>query len=188
MRTLSAPALAALAGGTLPICLLVEMDLTVPLYLNSANIDLTLGGATYLGSKGLGKVEAIRETPAEVAQLKFEISGVPSTSVALALAEPVQGKAVRVKRAIFDPATYQVLDIRQRWAGTLDVMGLSDSADSATISVTAEHAGIDLLRPVTSLYTHSEQQRLAPGDLAFQFVSDQADQRVVWPSARWGRQ
>jgi hypothetical protein len=187
MRTLSTPALNALEGASLPICLLVEMDLTAPLYLNSAGIDLTLNGATYLGTKGLGRVEAIRETPAEVAQLKFEISGVPSASLALALAEPVQGKAVRVKRAIFDPATYQVLDIRQRWAGTLDVMAISDGADSATITVTAEHAGIDLLRPVTSLYTHAEQQRLAPGDLAFQYVSDQADQRVVWPAASWGR-
>jgi hypothetical protein len=192
MRTLTAPTLAALAGSTLPIGLLVEMDLTIPLYLNSANIDLTLAfngtTITYIGTKGLGKVEAIRETPAEVAQLRFELSGVPATSIALALAEPVQGKAVRIKRAVFDPATYQLLDVRLRWAGTLDVMSISDGPGAATISVTAEHAGIDLLRPVTSLYTQSDQQRQAPGDLAFQFVSDQADMRVVWPAASWGRQ
>jgi hypothetical protein len=187
MRSLSGPTLAALAGGVLPLVLLVEMDLTVPLFVNSANLDLTLNGITYLGTKGLGKVEAIRETAAEMAQLRFELSGVPATNIALALAEPVQGKAVRIKRAVFDPATYQLLDVRLRWAGTLDVMAMSDGPDTATISVTAEHAGVDLLRPVSTLYTQADQQRVAPGDLAFQFVSDQADQRVVWPAASWGR-
>jgi hypothetical protein len=182
-------ALATLAGRAVPLCLLVEMDLALPLYLNSASIDLTIGGVTYLGTRGLGKVDVIRETPAEVAQLRFELSGVPSVTAALALAEPVQGKAVRIKRAVFDPATYQVLDVQLRWQGTLDVFVLTDDPASKTsvITVTAEHAGIDLLRPSTSLYTHLEQQRLVPGDLAFQYVSDQAEQRVVWPAASWGR-
>jgi hypothetical protein len=187
MRTLSAPALAVIAGRVVPMAVLVEMDLTSSLYLNSANIDLALNGTTYLGTKGLGKIEAIRETPAEVAQLKFEISGVPSAQIALALAEPVQGKAGRIKFAIFDPATYQIVDTRLRWSGKLDVMTISDGPTMATISVTAEHAGIDLLRPVSSIYSNAEQQRLAPGDLFCQYVSDQAEQRIVWPAASWGR-
>ena len=163
------------------------MDLTTPVNLNTANADMTLNGVTYLGTRGLGKIDEIKDTSAETAQLKFEMSGVPSSHIALALAEPVQGKAVRIKVAIFDPATYQLLDVRLRWAGRLDVMTIVDSANTATLSVTAEHAGIDLLRPVNSIFSDAEQRRLAPGDLFCQYVSDQAEQRVVWPAASWGR-
>lgn len=187
MRTLTSAALAALSRSPLPLAALVEMDLTAPLNLNTGSLALTLNGTSYLGTAGLGKIEAIQETASEIRQLKFEMSGVPSTSISLALGEPVQGKAVRIKLAIFDPDTYQVLDTRLRWAGKLDVMSINDGAGTAVLSITAEHAGIDLLRPATSLYSHAEQQRLHPGDLFFQYVADQADMRVTWPAASWGR-
>lgn len=188
MRILSAPALAALAMSPIPLALLVEMDLSSSLNLNTSSLNLTIGTTTYLGTAGLGKIDAMDETPAEVKQLRFEMSGVPSGEIALALGEPVQGKAVRIKLAIFDPVTYQVLDTRLRWAGILDVMEISDGPQSATLSVTAEHAGIDLQRPFTSLYSNAEQQRLNPGDLAFQFNADQVDMRIIWPDATFGRQ
>lgn len=187
MRSVSSATATALAGRLVPMAILVEMDLSSSLYLNSANLNLTVNGVTYLGTKGLGKVEPIRETAAETAQLRFEMSGVPSTNLALALAEPVQGKAVGIKTCIFDPATYQPLDVRLRWSGLLDVMSIDDGPDTATLSCTAEGAAVDLMRPVTSLYSNEEQQRLNPGDLSFQYVNDQADMRVIWPSAAWGR-
>src|SRR5205085_3850838 len=123
---------------------------------------LTINDLTYLGTAGLGKVEAVQDSPAEIKPLKFELSGVPSSSISLALGTVVQGKAVRIKLAIFNPDTYQLLYITQRWAGRLDVMADEDGPNTAVVNVTAEHAGIDLVRPVTSLYSNAEQQRLHP--------------------------
>lgn len=187
MRTLSTAALAALQGQSLPLAILVEMALSTPLNLNTSGLDLTISGTTYYGTKGLGSIEAVQETPAEVRQLKFTLSGVPSTSVALVLTEPVQGKLVTLKLCVFDPATYAVLDVRTRWAGRLDVMSIDDGGATSTVTVTAEHAGIDLTRPGSSAYTNNEQQRLHAGDLALQYLSDQVEQRIVWPAASWGR-
>ncbi len=181
MRTVSTAAAAALASGMVPIAVLIEMDISTPLFLNTSNIDLVIGGVTYYGTRGLGKIAPMADTPAEVKGLSFELSGVPSTSVSLVLSELVQGKAVRIKTAIFDPVTYAVLDVRQRWSGLLDVMTISDSANGAVISVTAEHAGIDLARPATTLYSNAEQQRLHSGDLFYQFMADQVEQHIVWP-------
>lgn len=183
MRTVSTAAAAVLAGSAVPIALLVEMDLSSPLFLNTSNLDLVVSGTTYYGTKGLGAIAAMAETPAEVKGLTFTLSGVPSTSISLALSEPVQGKAVRIKLAILDPSTYRVLDVRERWAGLLDVMTINDSAGAATINVSAEHAGMDLARAATSLYSDSEQQRLHGGDLFLQFMSDQVEQRIIWPAA-----
>lgn len=187
MRTIAASALTALQGPVTPIAVLVEMDLSTPLFLNSSGMDLTLAGISYTGVNGIGKVDAVQDSPSEVRALLFSISGVPSSAVSLALSEPVRGKAVRVKFAVFDPTTYQLLDVRLRWAGVLDVMKLKDGPTTATIEVSAEHAGIDLLRSTTSLYSDLDQRRLNPGDLAFQFISAQSDMVVVWPASSWGR-
>ena len=187
MRVLSAPALAALQSRSLPLAVLVEMALSSPLNLNTASLDLTISGTTYYGTKGLGNIEAVQESASEVRGLKFTLTGVPSTSVALVLTEPVQGKLVTIKLAIFDPITYQILDVRTRWAGRLDVMSIDDGGATSTVSVTAEHAGIDLTRPGNSLYTDAEQQRLNPGDFSMQFLNDQVEQRIVWPALTWGR-
>jgi len=186
MRTLSSPALAALAGTVVPIAVLVEMDLqSGNLYLNTASVDLTLFSVTYYGTKGLGRIDAATDIAAEAKGLGFELSGVPATQIALALTEPVQGKAVRVKLAIFDPATYQIIAVDTRWSGFLDTMTIIDAQPTATIKVNAEHAGIDLFRPFNSVYSDAEQQRLNAGDTGLQFMSDQVDMRIVWPTADW---
>lgn len=187
MRTLSAAALAALASNPVPLCLLVEMDLTAPLFLNTSSLDLTISANTYYGTGGLGKIESVQESPAEIKPLMFELSGVPSASIALALTEPVRGKAVRIKIALFDPATYAVIEARLRWSGVLDVMSISDGVPTAVLQVSAEHSAIDLLRPVTSLYSDAEQRRLYSADPSLQFIADQVDMKIVWPAAEWFR-
>jgi hypothetical protein len=187
MRTLSTAAQAALLRNPVPLAILVEMDLASGnLWLNTSSLDLTIGGSVYYGTKGLGKIDAIQNTPAEIKQLQFELSGVPTTSIALVLTEPVQGKTVNIKLAIFDPDTYQVIEADLIWSGFLDAMAISDGHTS-TIQVTAEHAGIDLIRPTASLYSDAEQQRLNPGDTGLQYMVDQVDVRVVWPAAAYFR-
>ena len=187
MRTLSTAALAALQRNPLPIALLIEMDLSAPIYLNTGGIDLTIGGTVYSGTQGLGRVDAVQESPAEIKPLRFELGGVPSSMIALALAEPVQGKAVRVKTALFDPDTYQIIETRLRWQGLLDVMSIADGMPTATVQVSAEHSAIDLLRTVTSFYSDAEQRRLFAGDPSLQYMASQAEIKIVWPAATWGR-
>jgi len=187
MRTLSTPALAALQARTVPAAVLIEMDLTSALNLCTSNINLVVSGTTYYGTRGLGRIGAAQNTPAEVRNLSFELSGVPSDIVALALNEPVQGKAVRLKLALLDPTSFAVLDAQPFWQGLLDTMNIADNTSGATITVTAEHAGIDLTRPASSFYTDAEQQALNPGDRFFQYTSTQVDQRIVWPDKTYGR-
>lgn len=187
MRTIAAPALAALQSSSVALVLLVEMDLSTPLFMNSTGMTLSISGNTYIGTAGLGHVDVVQDTPAEIKQLSFTLSGVPSGMVALALSEPVQGKAVRIKVAVLDNSTMATLGVYSRWSGRLDTMMLDDGQGSGAITVTAEHAAIDLVRPYTSYFNDLEQRRLYPGDLALQFVNDQAEMQVVWPAASWGK-
>ena len=92
MRTIAAGAATSLAGHAVPMVMLVEMDLSSPLNLNTSNATLVLGGTTYYGTKGLGKISQIGDTSAEVKGLSFELSGAPSDKISLAL----KGRAVKI--------------------------------------------------------------------------------------------
>lgn len=183
MRSLSTAAAAVLASGVVPIAILVEMDLTEPLRLNTSSMNLDIGGVTYFGTGGLGQIDAIQETSGALPKIGFTLAGVTPTLISLALQEPVQGKAVRIKVAIFDPSTGALLDTRLRYAGYLDVMTISDDRSASTIGVSSESVTLDLLRPSGIYYNDNDQQALHTGDLAFQFVNDQVEQKIVWPSA-----
>jgi hypothetical protein len=153
--------------------------------LNSSRLNLSIDGNTYLGLGPLGQVAPIRETSSELPQISFSLNGVPPDMVGLMLSEPVQGKAVRVKLAIFNSSTGAVLDTSLRYAGLLDYMGMSDGKDSSTITVVAESATLGLLRPAGVYFNNDDQQALYPGDLAMQYVNEQAEQKIVWPAASY---
>lgn len=188
MKTISAPGMAALASGVAPFAVLVTMAFSpTALNLCTSNIPLLAGGITYNGLGGLGKISAVESTAAEIKQLQFELSGATIANMGLLLGTPVQGTPVTVSLAIIDPTTYAVTDVVPVWAGALDTMSLDDGSSSSTITVTAEHVGIDLNRPAPLYYLDSDQQTLHPGDLFFQYTSQQFDQQIVWPNAAYFR-
>lgn len=187
MRTLSSGAAAVFAGPVVPLVVLVEMDLTEALNLNTSDLDLTLVGITYTGAGALGQIDAIQETSAELPQISFTLSGVDPSLIALALAEPIQGKAVRIKMAVFDPTTGALVDVRLRYAGILDVMSIVDGRETAAIKATSESVALDLLKAKGLYYSDSDQQALHPGDLSMQYLNDQVEQKLVWPSAAFFR-
>ena len=186
MRSLSPAATAALAARPIGLAQLVTMSLTSTLRLNTTPWTLTWGGNDYLGAGTLGAIDVIEDSPGEVKGLQFQLSGIGADYIAICLAEPVQGKAVTIYTAIFD-ANSQVADAVLEWSGRLDTMAIREEGGSAVISVTAEHVGIDLLRPCNLLFSNQDQQRLFPGDDFSEYVIDQADQQIVWPAASWFR-
>ncbi|AKJ28846.1 hypothetical protein [Caldimonas brevitalea] len=188
MRTLSSEVTAALSADRVAIAQLIYMALSQPVYLNTSSWDLQWNGETWRGAAGAGRVDVIDDSPGEIKGLNFELSGVPSEQIALALAEPVQGKTVEIRTAIFDPDTYEVLDAPVEWAGRLDTMSIVETPEGgAAIAVTAEHVGIDLLRPLVVRYSNPDQQRLYPGDRSLEYVIDQVEQSIVWPAASFHR-
>lgn len=185
MKTISTPGLAALNAGTVSFVVLVSMAFAGgALNLCANNINLKVGATTYTGLGNLGKISAVQTTASEIKQLQFEISGVPSANLALVLGTPVQGTPVTVSLAVMGP-TLAVLDVVPIWVGALDTLVLDDQPETATISVTAEHIGIDLNRPAPLYYADADQQTLHPGDLFFQYTSQQFDQQIVFPNAQY---
>lgn len=191
MRTLTAEEIAATTGYAVYPAWLFEFYLAQPVYLCSTVYDLqdeAFGGIVYLGRGGVGKVDDIRDSAGEFPQLKMTLSGVPDEYIALADDTNTAGCELVVKAALFRESDRKVISTRTRFVGTLEPMTINDADRGAALEVIAESDAHTLLRPLATLFTDAEQQRLYPGDLFFQYTADQADQKLIWPAASWGRQ
>ena len=183
MRTLTAPASAAL-GNRLALAQLVEMDLTAPLLVTTARESIDWAGKTYIGGRQTA-IASIQDQGGAIQGLSFQISGVSNDTLAIALAEPIQGKAVRVYTCLMDADTQAILDVVLAWGGSLDQMPISQGAATSVVTVTAEHRGITFARPKGLRYSDGDQQALFPGDLSLQFLVTMATHQDIWPSAAY---
>lgn len=189
MRNIPPDAVAALASPQAPVCLLIRMDLTAPVFVTTADANIEYDGETWLGVSLVGSVEQIADSVGEQAALNFTLSSVPNDVLALALesANEARGKRCRVYLHIFDPVTMLPLFTELFWSGTLDQMTISEGKDSGSVSVKAEHRSVTFGRPKPVRYTDADQRRLFPGDKSLQYIVSQANHQDIWPSAEWGK-
>lgn len=184
MKTITAPAIAAIATGRIGIVQLIHLAFsTTPVSLNMSTWDFVYGGITYKGAYGLGTVSAIADKPGEVAGLQFELAAGSSGVISLALddADIVQGTAVTVRTAIIDMDTRQILDAPIEWIGTLDTMSIGEDGTQAVVRCTAESKAVDLLRGTPMVYGDADQRTVNAADGSMRFIIDQIDKPVIWP-------
>ena len=186
MRSLSAPTLAALAGGQLAIVQLVHMAFASPIALNTSNLHLVWDSVTYIGAGAVGAIGQVDDSPGEIKGLNFQLIGVDSAYISLALddAGVVQGTPVTIRTAILN-SSYVVLDAPIEWTGKLDSMSIEEDGETCTISVSAESSAVDILRGGPLTYSDADQKSLYGTDRAFEFITLQAIPPIIWPSKLW---
>lgn len=179
-RSLTGGFATALAQPHVTVFPLVEMSfLSGTVYVCGAPHDVVYDGDTYLALFGLGQIDAITETDAEVRGLALSLSGVPATAIAMALDETIQGRAITVRLAALSAGSL-IVDTNV-WQGLLDTMVVEDATNGATVRVTAEHRLAAWDRPRLLRYSPEDQARLAPADKFFAYVPQMAQQQIVWP-------
>lgn len=188
MRTIAPAALARLNAETMRMALLVEMELSAPVYLSSANITLDFGGKSYIGTGVLGAVNEIDDSPGEYKNLTFSLSGVALDVIAIAMAENIQNKSVTLRLAVISEADYTVLDAPIIWTGTMDQMPISTDDNTAIVNVSAEHRGVTFARAKPINYNEVDQARVDPTDTCLRFVQSQSTHNDVWPAAEFFKQ
>lgn len=188
MRSLSVDATAALAAGHAVLVQFVKLDFPGgAVTLNSSNWNFDYDGDTYRGAYGLGRIGALNDQPGEMPGVQLELQKVDSAMIAIALddADQVQGTPVMIATAILDTDGYEVLAVEVDWVGYADTMKIEEDGEKAVISLSAESKAVDLLRGQSLTYTDADQKSLYEQDRAFEYVTSQADQPVVWPTREW---
>lgn len=181
-RAIPAPFLAALnAPEITPFFAVDLMFQSGALYMWSGYGDLVRSdtGNTYLGAGQLLNISTIEETTEiQAVGANFSLSGIPSNFLSLALNEPYQGRECRVYFGNLvtgiDPSFLEI------FSGEMDQMNISESADTSTISVSAENALIKLERPVVRRLTNTDQQSRYPTDKGLEYVAYLQDKEIFW--------
>jgi len=148
-----------------------------PLYMWSGYGDLVIGAKTYLGAGTLLALSSVEETTEmEAKGASLTLSGIPSSFLSLALAEPYQGRECRIYFGITsDPSAYVEI-----FSGELDQMNISEEGSTSSISVTAENVLIKLERPVVRRFTNEDQKSRYPADKGLQFIAGLQDKEIYW--------
>lgn len=191
MRALSSTSQATIASGAMPpMILLLHMETTPAVRLNSTPHTVSYQGSDWLGAGNFGSIDAVSDAPGDESALRFSLSGVPADSIALALGDAPQTKGARVTLsvAILDPSTKAIADVLQLFRGYVDQMPISYGPKGASIGVICTHRGETFSRPKPLRNTDADQQRLVPGDTSRRFVVSQSRVQDVWPAASLYRQ
>jgi len=181
-RTLDSAFASAVAAGEVYPAILVEgLFDSGALRLWSGIGDLSWNSYTWTGAGNVLTVEAITERgDVQALGTSVTLSGIPSTLVSLALAEPYQGRIVRIYQALLTSAGAVVDDPDERFTGRADVMSISDDAQTAIITMSVESRLIDLQRPRERRYTNEDQKTRSAADRGFEYVASIQDQPIKW--------
>lgn len=147
--------------------------------------DLIAMGNTYTGAGNLLSIDEYVETQKlEAVGLKMTLSGISSSLIAIALAEPYQGRECNIYFGALNSSGVLVSDPYRQFSGQMDVMEINDQGDTCTIQLAAESKLIITSRTKERRYTAEDQKSEYLGDLGFDFVNSLQDADVVWQSKR----
>lgn len=176
-RAVPAAVATALESETVQPFYAVEMLFdTAPLRIWTGYGDRTIDGEVYTGAGTLLGISGLEEVSSlEAKSAELVLSGVESSIIATALAEPYQGRTCRVLFGVRDVADFVVV-----FSGLMDTMRIDDNGATCEVTLTVESKLVTLERPRVRRYTHESQQQLFPGDTFFSYVADLQDKEIVW--------
>lgn len=172
---------AVTAGTVRPVVLVVAyFDSETIRFWNGIG-DLDYAGDTYTGAGSLLKISDIVETQKlEARGASFELSGIPSELIAVALAEEYQDRTITQTFAPLDTAGVPIADPYTFFEGKADVMSIEEGQTSASIRLTAESDLIALSRPNERRRTPEDQKLVYSTDTFFDQVSSLQSKDIVW--------
>ena len=146
--------------------------------------DLTFNSETYTGTGDLGGVTEISEkSDMSATGLTFTLSGIPSSTISIALGQMEQGRACTLWLALLNTSTGALINNPyELFSGFTDVTIISEGGETSTIAINAENRMISLERTRVRRYTDEDQQNEHSGDKGFEFVPGLQDKVVVFGS------
>lgn len=147
--------------------------------------DRTLNGNKFIGVGNLGGIDKFEENGGDIraSGIAMSLSGIPTSSLALALLENFQGRPVTCWLQLFDMDGGPIDDPITLNKYKCDYPVIDEGGETASITVYAESLLADLERPRVRRYTHEDQQMLYPGDLGLEYVAAIQNKQIIWKSA-----
>lgn len=181
-RTLSTEMQAVAVAELVRPIYLVKMEFdSDDLNLWSGLGNLVYSGDTYIGTGDLMAISSVKESEELVANgVNFTVSGITDPLLSKARDEPYQGRKITLYLGAFDENADIISSPVVLFSGFMDVMTISDSGETSTITIAAENKLISFERSSIRRFTAEDQKIDHPTDKGFEFVSKIAQQEIVW--------
>lgn len=182
-RTMTAGMVSEVTTAQLSPVLMAEMNFSTPVYLWTGYGTLTYNSKGYLGLGDLGTIAPIEETTDLSARgLMFQLSGIPTAFISLALTENYQGRTCSVMLGALSPTAGLIASPVTVFVGRMDVMSINDDGESAQITMSAESRLVDFRRIREIRYTDEEQKAIDSTDKGLEFVTAIQEKTIYWGS------
>lgn len=168
-------------------------DLVRPIYLVKMEFDsgdvnlwsgmgsLTFGGDTYLGAGDLLSIGSVTESSdLSATGISINLAGIKQSLVSIARDEPYQGRNITLYLGALDDSGDIIASPVVMFNGFMDVMGISDSGETSTISITAENKLISFERTSVRRFTAEDQKIDYPNDKGFEYVAKIQEKEIIW--------
>ena len=189
-RTLSTEMQAVASAKLVRPIYLVKMEFdSGDLLLWSGQGSIYYDSAWYVGTGDLMAISPIKESEELTANgVNFTVSGIKQSLVDLARDEPYQGRKITLLLGALDDSADIISSPVILFSGFMDVMTIADSGETSTITISAENKLIAFDRASVRRFTAEDQKIDYPTDKGFEFVSQIAQQEIIWgrptPSSR----
>lgn len=145
---------------------------------------IRINSQDYLGVGTLGSISSINETTQNQASgLTLSLSGIPNDLLAVAMAEQYQGSSVNVFFGCLNDEHSVIESPINIFSGRMDVISLSEGAESSALTITVESRLIDLEKPRLRRYTSEDQKINFPDDKGLDFVASIQEINISWGSS-----
>lgn len=181
-RTLSTEMQAVASAELVRPIYMVKMEFdSEDIFLWSGLGNLVYSGDTYIGTGDLMAISPVKESEELTANgVNFTISGIKQSLVTLARDEPYQGRKITLFLGAFDENADIISSPVVLFSGFMDVMSISDSGETSTITISAENKLISFDRASVRRFTAEDQKIDHPTDKGFEFVSKIAQKEIIW--------
>lgn len=181
-RTLSTEMQAVASAEVVRPVYLIDMDFdSGEVNLWSGLGSLIYNGKTYVGAGDLLSLSSVSENSELTASgMNIVLSGINQSLINIARDEGYQGRPVVVSLGAFDDTGDIIASPVIVFQGFMDVMSISDSGETSTISITIENKLISFERASVRRYTAEDQKIDHPNDKGFEYVAKIQQKEIIW--------
>lgn len=154
---------------------------TDPIRLWTGTGTISFGGNSFTGG---GNILGL-STASETGQIQangstITLSGIPSDLISAALNFNYQSRDATIHFGALDSSNAVISDPFIIFKGFMDIMTITDDAETATIALTVENRLIRLESSKIRRFTSEDQKIDFPDDLGLDLVADLQDKEIVW--------
>jgi hypothetical protein len=164
--------------------LALHVDLPDPVHAFTGKGTIHFDDQDWTGVEGVATVALLGEsTDGSAVGVTATLNRIPAEFRDDIQDQAVRGGLVEFILGCFSTDYQTLIGRRRLWKGRLQTYDVDDGGTELSVTIGAESRAIDQRRPAIKRFTDDYQQRMFPGDRAFEYLPKMAEIAILWANA-----